>query len=367
MAFPKTFRVSEIKSTPITNHKSYIQVLKEPITIAEGIIVAFETSMRISLDTQSKHQHKIGGLFIQKILAKTKKPSEFAHYVSYDAITTSGQHKFINGLEGTEEQRDFVAINKVIKKIGNEPLMKPKGRKVPGKKRLNNFTEVPTKSVAPWTQAPVVPKEIERKFLPAPTEIFNSSWINQVLVGYIKSVDLIQSYVKLDSIKFHIAEDTVFLQSLNKTMNTPIVAVEVGNANCVILKELFASTEKKAVRIRKQDQEFFFTIKLDIGKTGECIEIEVSIDLQTYMAIKMYCGREISKMRLSTMHDGLKYEVDIFKNSIFGFTLIELELPSIDHPVNLPAWVGKEVTGDPTYFNSNLLRYNSYKNGVLSV
>jgi adenylate cyclase len=32
-----------------------------------------------------------------------------------------------------------------------------------------------------------------------------------------------------------------------------------------------------------------------------------------------------------------------------------VELTSPDQPVPLPDWVGQEVSGDPRYFNSNLL------------
>lgn len=494
MATPKVIRVSELVSTKITNYQSYIQVLKKPIAISEGIIVAFETSMRPSLlDTHAtKRGHKIDGLFIQKILKGTNEPSEFARYSRYATIPTASQHKFINDLIGTEEERAYLEVNALIKKIGNEPQSKAKGAKSPKKKRhsrhiaVDDFISTETPSIhthyrkrlvvpidvdigevigfdttilKPSRHTPIpqheicyyyvrlklvsglhsnfitrylfgnipkhkqefldneikksseydelvtinkeleirfnelkevskelygkqglirkpfgkpsltkinAPKEIERKFLPSTDEI-NGSWLKEVLTNFISTKDINQAYVNLDTVKFHIAEDTVFLQSLDTTMSTPIAAVTVGIENCLILKELFAGTEKKVIRIRKQDQHFFFTIKIDIGKHGECVEIEVPIDLQTYTALKMYCGREISKIRMTVLHEGMNYEVDLFKGNIFGFTLIEVEVPAIDHPLNLPAWVGTEVTGSTLYYNNNLLSYNSYKDGILYV
>jgi CYTH domain-containing protein len=34
----------------------------------------------------------------------------------------------------------------------------------------------------------------------------------------------------------------------------------------------------------------------------------------------------------------------------------EVELESEDQPFTKPDWVGEEVTGDPRYFNSNLIK-----------
>jgi CYTH domain-containing protein len=36
--------------------------------------------------------------------------------------------------------------------------------------------------------------------------------------------------------------------------------------------------------------------------------------------------------------------------------IAEVELESEDQKIKLPDWVGKEVTGDPKYFNSNLIK-----------
>ena len=58
---------------------------------------------------------------------------------------------------------------------------------------------------------------------------------------------------------------------------------------------------------------------------------------------------------------GLEFEVDEFYGDNEGLVIAEIELPSEDHEFNAPNWVGKEVTGDTTYYNSKLLKY-PYKN-----
>ena len=37
-----------------------------------------------------------------------------------------------------------------------------------------------------------------------------------------------------------------------------------------------------------------------------------------------------------------------------GLVIAEVELPSTDHSVSLPAWVGREITGEARYANAVL-------------
>jgi CYTH domain-containing protein len=46
--------------------------------------------------------------------------------------------------------------------------------------------------------------------------------------------------------------------------------------------------------------------------------------------------------------------VDEFHSPHAGLILAEVELPTADHPVALPSWLGEEVTGNPAYYNSTL-------------
>ena len=44
-----------------------------------------------------------------------------------------------------------------------------------------------------------------------------------------------------------------------------------------------------------------------------------------------------------------------------GLTVAEVELADENEPFDKPEWLGEEVTGDPKYFNSMLMK-NPYKN-----
>ena len=54
------------------------------------------------------------------------------------------------------------------------------------------------------------------------------------------------------------------------------------------------------------------------------------------------------------------YEVDEFYGDNEGLTVAELELSSEDEAFEKPQWLGEEVTGDPKYFNSMLIK-NPFK------
>ena len=69
----------------------------------------------------------------------------------------------------------------------------------------------------------------------------------------------------------------------------------------------------------------------------------------------------IEKNRYFVIYDQMKWEIDIFERDNEGLILAEIELESPDQPFLKPSWVGKEVTQDKKYYNSNIY-LNPYKN-----
>ncbi len=56
------------------------------------------------------------------------------------------------------------------------------------------------------------------------------------------------------------------------------------------------------------------------------------------------------------------YPVEDKKGPVKQLSLFdEIELTDENEPFDKPAWLGEEVTGDPKYFNSMLMK-NPYKN-----
>jgi CYTH domain-containing protein len=63
----------------------------------------------------------------------------------------------------------------------------------------------------------------------------------------------------------------------------------------------------------------------------------------------------IEKKRYKVDFKGFVWEVDEFFGVNQGLIIAELELESEDQVFTKPEWIGEEVTGDPKYFNANLI------------
>ena len=49
--------------------------------------------------------------------------------------------------------------------------------------------------------------------------------------------------------------------------------------------------------------------------------------------------------------------MDEFFNENQGLIVAEVELETEAQAFDIPTWIGEEVTGDPRYYNSNLVQY----------
>lgn len=111
------------------------------------------------------------------------------------------------------------------------------------------------------------------------------------------------------------------------------------------------------VRIRIAGDAAWLTIK---GPTSGASRLEFEYPLPLDDAEQMLgelCGSEvIDKTRYKISHAGHIWEVDLFHGDNRGLVLAEVELDSESEAVELPPWVTREVTGDPRYYNVNLLR-----------
>lgn len=122
----------------------------------------------------------------------------------------------------------------------------------------------------------------------------------------------------------------------------------------VEMKQGYISTDADStLRIRKAGDDAWVTIKN--RPTGlKRLEFEYAIppaDAE-HMLAELCKGVIIHKTRYTIMHSGKAWVLDIFHAPDPKLTLAEIELESEDEEVTIPAWVGKEVTGNPAYANS---------------
>lgn len=122
-------------------------------------------------------------------------------------------------------------------------------------------------------------------------------------------------------------------------------------------KQGYLSTKKEcAVRVRSNGIKGFLTIKgINVGATRQ--EFEYEIPLVEAVEILQLCEKPIiEKKRYKIDFAGFTWEVDEFFGENNGLLLAEIELDSEDQTFEKPAWIGKEVTNDPRYYNANLVK-----------
>jgi CYTH domain-containing protein len=84
-------------------------------------------------------------------------------------------------------------------------------------------------------------------------------------------------------------------------------------------------------------------------------EFEYPIPVDDALQLLQLCPPPIiSKTRHIYKYEGNKWEIDEFHGELEGLILAEIEIPSEDYQFKIPAFVGKDVTDDPRYYNSHL-------------
>ncbi|KAF1080508.1 MAG: Adenylate cyclase [Candidatus Rifleibacterium amylolyticum] len=123
-----------------------------------------------------------------------------------------------------------------------------------------------------------------------------------------------------------------------------------------------STVKERTVRVRTIDDKGFLTIKgITVGASRAEYEYEIPAADANAMLSNLCEKPLIEKNRYKIAHAGLTWEVDEFFGDNNGLIVAEVELTSENQKIELPAWIGEEVTSDPRYFNSNLTK-NPYKN-----
>ena len=132
-----------------------------------------------------------------------------------------------------------------------------------------------------------------------------------------------------------------------------------------ITQGYLSSVPERTVRIRVNDDKGFITVKgkgNDSGATRFEWEKEIPVE-EAKALLELAEPGVIEKTRyLIKNTDGIHtWEVDEFYGDNDGLTMAEIELADENEPFDKPSWLGEEVTGNPVYFNSTLIK-NPYKN-----
>ena len=109
------------------------------------------------------------------------------------------------------------------------------------------------------------------------------------------------------------------------------------------------------VRIRTvDDRTGYLTIKSG-GSALSRAELEFEIPVNDSRQMLGYSrGAQIEKIRHSLDLPGGDWVIDEFQGRHAGLLIAEVELETPTGKLDLPDWLGDEVTGDPQYYNSSL-------------
>jgi CYTH domain-containing protein len=117
------------------------------------------------------------------------------------------------------------------------------------------------------------------------------------------------------------------------------------------------SAKERTVRIRTADAQAFITIKgMTVGATRSEYEYEIPFGDAKEMLETLAEKPLIEKTRYKIPVGNLTWEIDEFLGENAGLIIAEVELKSEEQTFARPAWLGDEVTGDPRYYNANLIK-----------
>lgn len=138
---------------------------------------------------------------------------------------------------------------------------------------------------------------------------------------------------------------------------------EISNSE-LILQGFLSIDKKRVVRIRIKEGEAFLTIK---GKGKGLVRQEYEYPIPVQDAQEMLdeiCLKPyIKKSRYKVYIGSVLWEIDEFLGVNEGLVIAEVELDNENQQIELPDWIGEEVTEDEKYYNVNLIKkpYKSWK------
>lgn len=118
------------------------------------------------------------------------------------------------------------------------------------------------------------------------------------------------------------------------------------------------SEPERVVRVRIAGNQGFLTIKgAPTGISRAEFEYPIPVE-DARELLETLCDRPfIQKTRYKVSWGNLVWEIDEFAGENQGLILAEVELPNAEQEIDLPPWIGAEVSHDPRYYNASLVKY----------
>jgi len=126
-----------------------------------------------------------------------------------------------------------------------------------------------------------------------------------------------------------------------------------------IYRQGYLSTDaERTVRVRVVGSQGYVTMKgKTVGARRAEFEYAIPLDDATAMLDGLCLRPLIEKTRYRLPYAGLTWEIDEFSGENQGLIIAEVELLDEHQRIQVPDWVGDEVTHDARYFNANLVMH----------
>jgi adenylate cyclase len=114
----------------------------------------------------------------------------------------------------------------------------------------------------------------------------------------------------------------------------------------------------KTIRLRIAGENAFLSIKSRVNERSIARnEWEFPIPVKDAIEMINIClPGKIIKTRYLIPSGRHTFEIDVFHDKNEGLVIAEIELSSEDEKFEKPEWLGEEVTGNPEYYNANLIK-----------
>jgi CYTH domain-containing protein len=132
-----------------------------------------------------------------------------------------------------------------------------------------------------------------------------------------------------------------------------------ASAQGEVMRQGYIPTQDaRTVRIRQVGDRAYLTLKGPaVGLVRPEFEYPIPLDDAQTMLATLCEPPLIEKTRYRLPLGPVVWEIDDFHSQNQGLIIAEVELTSPDQVVDLPDWVGTEVTHDLRYQNANLARH----------
>lgn len=123
----------------------------------------------------------------------------------------------------------------------------------------------------------------------------------------------------------------------------------------VMCQGYIPTQDTRTVRVRRVGDRAYLTLKGPaVGLVRPEFEYAIPVEDAQAMLETLCTPPLVEKTRYRLPIGPLVWEIDEFWGDNEGLIVAEVELTSPDQAVDLPEWIGMEVTHDLRYYNANL-------------